>query len=70
MCVCVCVYDIPNLGLSVVFHCHREHINGDDYGDEEVKIMASAECVNIEARWRVVCIVWPLQCLWKIKNKN
>lgn len=39
---------------------HGEDVDADDEGDEEVQVVAGAQCVDVEAQGAVVRIVRPL----------
>lgn len=47
------------LWLVVVLHRHSDDIDPDDERDEEVKVVAGAEGVNVLPRWGIVSVVRP-----------
>ena len=56
---------IHYLGLIVVLNAHCEDIDADDEGDEEIQVVAGAQCVDGQTYRRIVRIVWPLLGLWR-----
>lgn len=56
------------LWLIIVFNAHRKDIDADDEGDEEVQVVAGAQCVDGETQRRVVRIVRPLLGLWSTQR--
>lgn len=54
--------------LIVVLNAHSEDIDADDEGDEEVQVVAGAQCVDGQAQGRVVCIVRSLLGLWSTQT--
>lgn len=49
-----------------MFHGHGDDVEPDDYGDEEVKVMAGAHLVDEKAGGRVVRVVGlTLSFCWK-----
>lgn len=57
------------LRLVVVLNAHGEDIDADDEGDEEVQVVAGAQCVDGQTYGREVCVVRPLLGLWSTKPK-
>lgn len=43
--------DLTHLGLVVVLYGHGDHVDADDEGDEEVQVVVSAQCVDVEPGW-------------------
>lgn len=61
------------LRLIVVLDAHGEDVDADDEGDEEVQVVAGAQCVDGQTQGRVVRIVRSLLGLCSTKthtNKN
>lgn len=51
-----------------MLNAHRKDIDADDEGDEEVQVVAGAQCVDGETQGRVVRIVRPLLGLWSAQR--
>lgn len=59
-------FSITDLRLLVVLHGHGNDVEPDDYGDEQVKVMASAHLVDEKAGGGVVRVVGlTLSFCWK-----
>lgn len=59
-------FSITDLWLLVVLHGHGDDVEPDDYGDEQVKVMAGAHLVDEKAGGGVVRVVrLALSFCWK-----
>ena len=56
------------LRLTVVLDAHGEDVDADDEGDEEVQVVAGAQCVDGQAQGEVVGVVGPLLGLWRTQT--
>lgn len=56
------------LRLFVVLDAHGEDVDADDEGDEEVQVVAGAQCVDGQAQGGVVGVVGPLLGLWRTQT--